>query len=53
MTDNKRIDYGYQPLEKRGYQAKPNPPPGRKKVQGGYQPASGEASPLKPPPKKP
>ncbi len=54
MTDKKRIDEGYQPLQK-GYQPKPKPKPApaRDKVLGGYQPTTSEAKPIKPPPKKP
>ena len=52
MTDKKRIDEGYQPLQK-GYQPSPKPVPAGDKVQGGYQPTTSEAKPVKPPPKKP
>ena len=52
MPDKKSINEGYQPLQK-GYQ--PNSPkvPTDGKVQGGYQPPTGETKPVNPPPKKP
>lgn len=52
MTDRKNTNGGHQPLNK-GYQPAPQKLPADKGVQGGYQPTTGEAKPVKPPPKKP
>jgi hypothetical protein len=53
MSDKKPLNEGYSPIKK-GYQPKPSTPPASPggKVQGGYQPTTGQSKPS-PPPKKP
>ncbi len=54
MTDQKKINEGYQPLTK-GYQPaqQQKPLPAGDRFQGGYQPTTNEVKPVQPPPKKP
>ena len=53
MAEKKPINEGYQPLNK-GYQPAPQKVPVGDKVQGGYQPPTGENKPVpNPPPKSP